>query len=154
MHLFENELNFEVDLDKERNIPIKDGRLPNRHRVIIKKTNEVNPSVLKYYLDMGAVFDNSVLEAISKTVVIISFLRTNNHKDFLDHLLRETPSKSQIAVKRSYFSRKKLGSGSDNLGGKNDLTGGIEALKGVYQSIRLAEVFQPSFVGLVKITYN
>ena len=148
MHLFENELKFEVDLDKERNVPAKEGRLPNRHRVIIKKTNEVNLSVLKHYLDMGAVFDNSVLEAISKTAFTISFLTTNNHKDFLDHLLRETPSKTQVAMKRSYFSRKKLGSVGDNLGGKNDLTGGIEALKGVYQSIRLAEVFSPPLLDL------
>lgn len=147
MHLFENELKFEVDLDKERNVTAKEGRPPNRHRVSIKKTNEINLSILKYYLERRAVFDNSVLEAISKTsAVTISFLSTNNNKDFLDHLLRETPSKTNIAMKQSYFSRKKLGSVGDNLGGKNDLTGGIEALKGVYQSIRMAEVFSPTLL--------
>lgn len=146
MQLFEKELKFEADVDKGRNVPAKEGRPPNKYQVLIKKTNEVNLSVLKSYLEMGAVFDNSVLEAISKTAVTIRFLRTNNNKDFLDHLLREMPSKTQIAMKQSYFSRKKLGSVRDNLGGKNDLTGGIEALKGVYQSIRMAQVFSPTLL--------
>lgn len=148
MRLFGNELKFEVDLDKERNTPAKEGRPPNKHRVIIRKTNEVNLSALKYYLERKAVFDNSVLEAISKTsAVIICCLSTNNNKDFLDHLLRETPSKTNIAMKRSYFSREKLGKEGNNLGGKKDLTGGVEALKGVYQSIRMAEVFSPTLLG-------
>lgn len=67
MHHFEKELIFEVDLDEERNIPAKEGRPPNRHRVIIRKTNKVNLSTLKFYLERRATFDNSVLEAISKT---------------------------------------------------------------------------------------
>lgn len=143
MHLFENELKLEVDLDKERNIPAKEGRPPNKHRVLIKKTNEVNLSALKFYLERRADFDNSVLEAISKTSVLtICCLSTNNNKDFLDHLLAETPSKRHLAVKRSYFSRKKI-----REGGMEDLGGGIEAIKGVYQSIRIAEVFRPTLLG-------
>lgn len=67
MQHFEKELVFEVDLDEERKVPAKEGRPPNRHRVIIRKTNKVNLSTLKFYLERRANFDNSVLEAISKT---------------------------------------------------------------------------------------
>ena len=54
--------------------------------------------------------------------------------DFLDHLLRETPSKNpnMIAVKRSFFGRQT----EDRV----LLTRGVEAMKGVYQSIRAAQV--------------
>ena len=53
--------------------------------------------------------------------------------DFLDHLLRETPSKRLINHRRSYFSRM-----LDN--GDRTLVGfGVEALKGIYQSLRLVE---------------
>lgn len=50
----------------------------------------------------------------------------------MDHLLRETPSKTHIAMKRSYFGR--------NVDERALLGGGVEAMKGVYQSIRCAEV--------------
>ena len=53
--------------------------------------------------------------------------------DFLDHLLRETPSKHLINFKRSYFSR------VANVHERTTVGGGIEALKGVYQSLRAAE---------------
>lgn len=67
-------------------------------------------------------------------------------KDFLDHLLRETPSKVNIALKRSYFSRNKVGTDGGRGGGREELGGGVEAMKGVYQSIRTAEVFIQPFV--------
>lgn len=51
--------------------------------------------------------------------------------DFLDHVLRETPSKTLIAIKRSFFARTEE---------RVRLGGGVEAMKGVYQSIRLAQV--------------
>lgn len=51
---------------------------------------------------------------------------------FLDHLLRETPSHRHIAVKRSYFGR--------TTEERMILGSGIEAMKGVYQSIRAAQV--------------
>lgn len=69
MHHFEKELVFEVDLNEERKILGKECRPPNRHRVIIRKTNKVNLSTLKFYLERGANFDNSVLEAIIKTLL-------------------------------------------------------------------------------------
>jgi len=51
--------------------------------------------------------------------------------DFLDHVLRETPSKTLIAIKRSFFARTEE---------RVRLGSGVEAMKGVYQSIRLAHV--------------
>lgn len=52
--------------------------------------------------------------------------------DFLDHLLRETPSKNLIAVRRSYFGRTTQ---------EREMIGrAVEAMKGVYQSIRAAQV--------------
>ena len=57
---------------------------------------------------------------------------------FLDHVLRETPSKNLINLRRSYFSR--TGPSQD----RALLGGGIEAMRGIYQSIRMAEVWQPT----------
>lgn len=48
-------------------------------------------------------------------------------------------------MKRSYFSRNKVGKEGGMGSGREDLGGGIEAMKGVYQSIRMAEVFSPTF---------
>lgn len=52
--------------------------------------------------------------------------------DFLDHLLRETPSKKLINLRRSYFAHQP----ADSM----KLSGGIDAIKGVYQSLRAVEV--------------
>ena len=61
--------------------------------------------------------------------------------DFLDHLIRETPSKLLINLRRSYFARH--GDPRDRY-----LVGyGVEAMKGVYQSIRMAEVICISLLG-------
>ena len=54
------------------------------------------------------------------------------YEDFLDHLLRETPSKKLINIRKSYFGKQ---SGVQ----RDRLSGGIEAMRGVYQSIRMAE---------------
>ena len=55
--------------------------------------------------------------------------------DFLDHLLRETPSKNLYNVRRSYFGRTTQ---------EREMIGrAVEAMKGVYQSIRLAQVGNP-----------
>ena len=59
---------------------------------------------------------------------------------FLDHLLRELPSKTLINLRRSYFARHAVSEERTLLGG------GIEAMKGVYQSIRLAEVLPVVFI--------
>lgn len=63
--------------------------------------------------------------------------------DFLDHLLRETPSNTHIAMKRSYFGR--------DVEERALLGGGVEAMKGVYQSIRATEVLK--FVRRLELTH-
>lgn len=66
--------------------------------------------------------------------------------DFLDHLLRETPSKKHIAIKRSYFGRETA---------ERTLLGrGVEAMKGVYQSIRAAQVWIYSLIAFMILTYG
>ncbi|KAA6409085.1 MAG: eukaryotic translation initiation factor 2c [Lasallia pustulata] len=109
------ELRVEVDLDVEKGMPAR-AEHPNHHKVVIRKTNAVNLGALSAYLYGKMSFDNSVLEAIN----------------FLDHLLREVPSKRLISIKRSFFAR---GMSQDQ---RVLLGGGVEAMKGVYQSIRAA----------------
>ncbi|KAI9877191.1 MAG: hypothetical protein M1830_004561 [Pleopsidium flavum] len=106
------ELSMVVDLDAERGRPAR-AQNPNSHRVNIRKTGAVNLAALDVYLKGQMSFDNSVLEAIN----------------FLDHVLRETPSKNLVAIKRSFFARTEE---------RVRLGNGVEAMKGVYQSIRLA----------------
>ena len=52
----------------------------------------------------------------------------------MDHLLRETPKNVHISLRRSYFSRAPDRNDIFNVGQ------GIEAMRGVYQSLRYAEV--------------
>ncbi|KAK4692655.1 eukaryotic translation initiation factor 2C, partial [Lecanoromycetidae sp. Uapishka_2] len=114
---FKRELRVSVDLDAEDGRPPRGT--PNIHRVVISnpKNKKINLAAIKGYLEGTTDFDISVLEAIN----------------FLDHLLRETPSKTLINLRRSYFSR--TGESQD----RKLLGGGIEAMKGVYQTIRMAE---------------
>lgn len=105
------ELNIVVDLDAEEGRQARPGR-ENKHRVIIRQTTKVPLAAIGAYLKGTIAFDNSVLQAIN----------------FLDHLLRYTPSKNLTAVRQSFFTRGE--------GGKYDLGGGVEAMKGVFQSIR------------------
>ena len=51
----------------------------------------------------------------------------------MDHLLRETPKKVHINLRRSYFAR------APDRNDTFDVGNGIEAMKGVYQSLRTAE---------------
>ncbi|KAI9822452.1 MAG: hypothetical protein M1827_000171 [Pycnora praestabilis] len=104
------EVTFFVDFDAEEGVTPRAGK-ENRHRVTIRKTNPVNLAVLTAYLGGKMSFDTPVLEAIN----------------FLDHLMREWPSKQYTTIKRSFFAR-----GEE----RHALGGGIEAFKGVYQSIR------------------
>lgn len=63
---FKNEIRLQIDLDRERGIPPREGRAPNVHRVTIRKAKILNLNVLEAYLAGQMDFDNSVLEAISK----------------------------------------------------------------------------------------
>ncbi|KZF18861.1 Piwi-domain-containing protein [Xylona heveae TC161] len=107
------ELNTEIDLDQDEGLKPRAGK-PNKHRVCVRKTNTVNLAAIRAYLTGKMSFDTPVLEAIN----------------FLDHLLRQTPSMKYTSIKRSFFAR-----GQE----RYYLGGGIEAFKGVYQSIRTCQ---------------
>ena len=108
----DQELRVNVDLDAEQGRPPKAGR-PNTHRVVIKHATTIDFTALQPYLAGKADFDTKCLEAIN----------------FADHLLRESPSQRLAAIKRSFFQAGQT---------RFDLGGGIEAFKGVYQSMRIA----------------
>lgn len=109
------ELRFHVDLDAERG---QQSRTDNTHRVAIKRTATLQLNQLQAYLDGQIQMDETVISAIT----------------FLDHLLREMPGRNAINIRRSYFDR--LGPERSPLGQ------GVEAMKGVYQSMRAAQVIQ------------
>ena len=58
---------------------------------------------------------------------------------FLDHLMRETPSHDplMIGLKRSFFHKA--------IADRLPIGNGVEALKGVYQSIRAAQVIYMNY---------
>ena len=107
------ELRFLVDLDAERGQTSRDG---NTIRVAIKRTARLQLNQLQAYLEGTIQMDETVIQAIT----------------FLDHLLREMPSRNAINIRRSYFDRQ----GPD----RSPLGQGVEAMKGVYQSMRAAQV--------------
>ena len=108
------ELRMMVDLDAEEGRPSRDGR--NAFRLHIKRTRELNPSIIQSFLDKKVQMNNDVAEAIM----------------FMDHLLRGGPSSSPqfVTVRRSLFKRQ---------GQRADLGGSIEVWRGIYQSMRLAQ---------------
>ena len=108
------EIKIIVDLDKEQGRTPRPGKEDaNKTRIHIRQTNHVRLDVLVSYLEGKVSFDNSCLEAIN----------------FLDHLLREYPSTRYTQIKRSFFARGQQ---------RFELGSGVEAFKGVYQSMRIA----------------
>ncbi|KAF2220007.1 Piwi domain-containing protein [Elsinoe ampelina] len=108
----DRELRISVDLDAEQNRQ-PNPKKPNVHYVIIKKSTTIKFDTLTAYLEGKGDFDQKGLETIN----------------FLDHLLRQGPSKNLTAIKRNFFQ---------NGGGQRfQLGGGLEAAKGLYQSMRI-----------------
>ncbi len=117
LHNFSKELRITVNLDEEAGRPPRktngndDDEARNIFKVYIKMTNTVKFDALNNYLAKKTSFDNACLEAIN----------------FLDHLMRESPSKKYTQIRKNFFSR----------GNKRTLLGGgVEAFKGVFSSIR------------------
>ncbi|TGZ81202.1 Piwi-domain-containing protein [Ascodesmis nigricans] len=110
---FGEDLNMIIDLDEGK--PQRPGApaRENKHRIVIRKTSVVPLQVLQAYIQGQCDWDTDVLVGIN----------------FFDHLLRETPSKTYLAIKRSFFARN----------GCRQLPGGVEAWKGIFQSIRPAD---------------
>ncbi|KAL8771701.1 MAG: hypothetical protein Q9209_002892 [Squamulea sp. 1 TL-2023] len=113
-----NDFSAMVDLDKEK------GRDPSTipdekrdvHRVWIRRSAIVDLNNIYAYLNGQVSFGPGVIDAIN----------------FLDHVIREWPSKQHINIKKSYFDRSAPGQ-------KDTVGGGVEAMRGIYQSIRMAE---------------
>lgn len=113
-----DEIRIKVDLDAEKGRQPRPDK-PNIFYCHIKMTKVVRLAVIDAYLSQKMAFDNAVLEAIS----------------FIDHLMRQMPSQHYCAIKRSYFARG---------GNRFELDNNIEAMKGVYSSLRLCDKV-PSF---------
>ncbi|KAJ9500329.1 Protein argonaute [Exophiala xenobiotica] len=109
-----NEIRLMVNLDQEEGRQSTNDR--NTFRLHIRKTRKLDISVLQQYLDGRVQYGPEIGESIS----------------FMDHLLRQGPANDPqfLAFRRSLFKRQGL---------RNDLGGGIEVWRGVYQSMRLAQ---------------
>lgn len=99
-----------VDLDAEEGKPAKSGR-GNKHTVHLRWTRQVDFSGLGAFLSGQASWSTECIDTIN----------------FLDHLLREGPSRQYTKIKNSFFQRGEQ---------RFDLGGGIEAFKGVFASLR------------------
>ncbi|KAM3081262.1 Protein argonaute [Clarireedia jacksonii] len=110
--LARGEVRIIVDLDEEDNRPMERRSDDRKIHCIIKQSAVIRMAALYAYLNKQMDFDNTVLCAIN----------------FLDHLLRQYPSEMYTAQKRSFFARGSTRSPLDHV---------IEAMKGVYSSIRL-----------------
>ena len=113
------------NLGKKLKVNLDDGKQPrtdragnivsNEHRVELRATKRVRLDTIRAYLTGQGDFKDDTLEAIN----------------FLDHVLREHPAQRLFNFRRAYFPR--------TGGQKAQLTGGVEAVRGVYQSIRTVE---------------
>lgn len=104
-----------VDLDVEDGKgPSQDGK--NAFRVHLIPTKKLDLGALKAYMDGRIQYNVNVMEAIN----------------FMDHLLREGPSRNPnlVPIRRSFFSRD---------GARQDLGSAVEVFRGVYQSMRPAQ---------------
>jgi hypothetical protein len=96
-------------------LPEDDGstssrRQPRAFKIKLKKVNEINMEELQRFLDGEAQCTSNVLTAIMA----------------LDVLIRHKPSMQYVAVSRSFYTRE----------GSRNLSGGVEAWQGYYQSAR------------------
>lgn len=132
------EQRFTVDLDADKGRAPRPGKAPDTIYVVVRPTKTIRMDVLGFYLTKKIPFDSSVLEAISTSSCLLIFrlsLLTYTLTDFLDHAMRMWPSGQYTQIKRSFFARGKARTALDNV---------VEAMKGVYTSIRLCDVSQIS----------
>ncbi|KAL4953848.1 Piwi domain-containing protein [Aspergillus filifer] len=108
---YAKDFNVMVDLDAEQGRPA--GKNPNTFRLVVRPTRTVNLAALNSWLRGQAAMSDAALEALN----------------FLDHVLREQPTRNLLAIRRSFFNEN---------GDYKDIGGGVLAFKGVYQAIRPA----------------
>lgn len=104
-----DETRITVDLDAEENRGNAKGR--NVHTVYIRWTRQVDFRGLNAFLAGQTDWSPECIDTIN----------------FLDHVLREEPSRKYTQIKKSFFQRGEQ---------RFDLGGGIEAFKGVFSSLR------------------
>ena len=111
---YKQDVRVTIDLDAEEGRP--PGKRSNKFTLLIRKTKTLNMAVIQAYLNGQMAMSAEVMEGVG----------------FLDHLLREGPSRNKrfIPVRRQFFVRD---------GQRQSLGGGVEVFRGVYQSLRLAE---------------
>ncbi|PSN62707.1 Piwi-domain-containing protein [Corynespora cassiicola Philippines] len=115
-----SETRIQVDLDAEQaEDAIKAGKKPrspkadkkNVHTLRVTRTREVDFNHLAAWLSGTASWSADCIDTIN----------------LLDHVMRELPSQKYTQIKKSFFQRGES---------RADLGGGVEALKGVFSSLR------------------
>jgi eukaryotic translation initiation factor 2C len=119
------ELRFTVDLDEGQRPAGAKPREGGKFLVTIRKTTEIQVAALQGYLGHKVSFNNSVQEALN----------------FIDHLVRQFPSKNLLAIKRNFYRTGQPGA---------PLQDGaiVEVHKGTYASIRMSDNLKQGGVGL------
>ncbi|KAH9862201.1 hypothetical protein IAQ61_010404 [Plenodomus lingam] len=105
------EFRIAVDLDQEEGRPTKAGARGNKHTIHLRRTRQVDFHHLTAFLNGQAAWSNECIDTIN----------------FLDHVMRESPSQKYTQIKKSFFQRGEQ---------RFDLGGGVEAFKGVFASLR------------------
>ncbi|TPX18236.1 uncharacterized protein E0L32_002745 [Thyridium curvatum] len=105
-------IRLHVDLDAESGQDPRTSKGLNRFQFTLKRSGHVDLTVLKAYLERKCDWSEKVLEAMN----------------FLDHALRDDPSKRLVAIGRNYYDETFWHKSLDNC---------IEAVKGIYAAFRL-----------------
>ncbi|KAF1950228.1 eukaryotic translation initiation factor 2C 2 [Byssothecium circinans] len=122
IRLSRDETRILVDLDQEENDALvasgkparnirEDKKGKNQHTIFIRWTRQVDFNHLQAFLNSQAPWSPECIDTIN----------------FLDHVMRETPSQRYTQIKKSFFQRGEA---------RFDLGGGVEAFKGVFSSLR------------------
>ncbi|KAG0647251.1 RNA interference pathway ago1 [Hyphodiscus hymeniophilus] len=142
------EIRMNIDMDKERGRPPPQAGQPprpvNHVMFVLKPAKVIRLAVLNAFLSRQTPFDNSCLEGISKCspislaipqICVVQLV--DRYSDFLDHLIRQGPSEKYTTIKRSFYAPG---------GQRHPLDNVVEAMRGVYSSVRLCEL-NPSVGG-------
>lgn len=121
------ELRVLVDLDDGKPAPPPNlkARRSNKFHITLRKTTEVQVSVLRGYLEQKVQFNDAVQQALN----------------FMDHLIRQWPSQNLLAIKRNFY--KTQAKGRPLLDGTV-----VEVHKGTYSSLRLSHNLARGGMGL------
>lgn len=121
------ELRTTVNMDQERGRVPRADKGPDMVMFIIRKTTTIRLDALRAYLQGKMGWDDHVLECMN----------------FFDHLIRKGPSETLLSIKRNFY---------DKTNAKRQLLDDthrhLEAVKGIYASIRTNSSMRTGGVGL------